>query len=116
MSRDDLKGVREIVIARRRPVRDWIIGGGIAAVLLTALIAFVANYVNTQNGVRHERDDLRQQVSTLHQQASDLGAMKRLASEYNALITYALQQNKLSQQEVIQFVPGGSGRHRPWNT
>jgi len=107
--RDDLKGVRDIVSARQRPVRDWIIGGGIAAVLLTALIAFVANYVNTQNGVRHERDDLRQEVSNLQQQASDLGTMKKMVSQYTALITYALQQNKLSEQEVSQFVPGAPG-------
>jgi len=66
---------------------------------------FISNYIGLQN----ERNDLHSQVSTLNGQSSDLSRMKVLVSQYTALITYALQQNKLSQQEVSQFVPGAPG-------
>jgi hypothetical protein len=42
-------------------------------------------------------------------QASDANSMKDLVSQYNALIMYALQQNKLSEQEVSEFVKGIPG-------
>ena len=83
---------------------------GIVTAIISAIISLAVFFVlNNFQQMQSERDALRSKVGTLQQEASDLPAMRDLVSQYSALTTYALQQNELSQQEVIRFVRGTPG-------
>jgi hypothetical protein len=101
----DVKEIKDIVSARRSRWRDWGIGAAVVSVTAALLVTFLVGYFHTLG----DRDNLRRNVDNLQQEVSNLGAMRNLVSQYNALITYALQQNKLSEQEVSRFVKGTPG-------
>lgn len=101
----DVKEIKDIVSARRPRLRDWGIGAAVVSVTAALLATFLVGYFHTLD----DRDTLRHNVDNLQQEVSNLGAMRDLVSQYNALITYALQQNKLSEQEVSRFVRGTPG-------
>jgi len=100
--KNDANDIKDIVRGRRRWWRDLGIGAVVVSVAAALLVTFLGGYFH----LRSERDNLRRRVGSLQQQVSDLGAMRNLVSQYNNLTTYALQHNKLSQEEVSRYVKG----------
>ena len=90
-----------------------IIGGlfAVMAVLVGALVTSCKDYsdarsdgTNLANQVANLRSQVSERDATAKGRAAELTNATKLVAQYSALVTYALQQGKLSQEEVSRFV------------
>ena len=106
----DLNNIK-VTLSKQRWWQKWGIPAGVIALVVALVGAVTTVFLTSYFGWQNERNDLQSQVATFKGQASGANSMKDLVGQYNALIMYALQQNKLSEQEVIRFIrriPGGT--------
>ena len=102
---DDLNAIQDSIGTQRQWWYKWGIPAAVVTLIASLMVVFITSYIGLQN----ERYNLNRQVDTLQGQVLQLNAMKELVSQYSALTAYALQRNRLSQQEVSQFVKGAPG-------
>jgi hypothetical protein len=100
--RDILKELEELKKVRQKQANSWLsrVGAAMGAVILFLGVGFFLHYFD----LRDERSSYRQEAEKLRLENRELLALRELMNQYTALETYALQQRKLTQQEVSRFV------------
>jgi hypothetical protein len=103
-----IKDIKE-TLRKQRWWQKWGIPAGVITLVVSLVVAVTTFFLTSYTGWQNERNNLQRQLDTLQGPASDVKSMRGLVGQYNALIMYALQQNKLSEQEVSRFISGIPG-------